>query len=161
MDWIHQRKRNKGSRTQPHTTALNMSDAVVNGLCEVIRSFLPNDPHEADRLIDEVYDKYDADDVDEEKEKLKKENEKLKEENELWRKQQPAYQEQKTLNEYKKMAEEEIKKLKEECKENFDESQKWMGLMYDFREKWGTLQEENKKLYDFREKWVLETQRTD
>ena len=45
----------------------------------------------------------------------------------------------------------ENKKLKEECKENFDESQKWMGLMNGFREKWGTLQEENKKLKEEQE----------
>ena len=39
-----------------------------------------------------------------------------------------------------------IEKLKEECKENFDEAQKWMGLMYQYREKWGKLQKDNEEL---------------
>ena len=39
--------------------------------------------------------------------------------------------------------------LTEQCKENFDELHKWMGLMHQYREKWGKLQEENKKLCNF------------
>jgi len=49
---------------------------------------------------------------------------------------------------HNKELKEEIEKLTEECKENFDESQKWMGLMYGFREKLGTFEEKNKKLQE-------------